>query len=160
LTCSYSSCKRVRRSRLFCSYKRVISVADDNTEVSKVKQILSSHIDIDVDATWGVFLDQMCPRDAPADDDDMESQERIRSLLISYLVWETRHNLPRHISEPKQETVITSSLFKVPIFPVITKPLALTSPSGPRPATGPRREEDRYRCPLALAKLHHWVGSC
>jgi hypothetical protein len=89
------------------------SRTDDSSEVNKVKQILSSHMDIDVDATWGVFLDQMCPQNEPMDVDDKENQERTRALLLSYLVWEARHNLPGHMAKPDQEVVITQSLLTV-----------------------------------------------
>ena len=85
--CLSSSCKSVCRYviRVFVLLTRI--PADQDHEVLVVKTALGEHLEIDTKVTISVLCDQLViPKESITDEDERITRERLRSLVLSYLV--------------------------------------------------------------------------
>lgn len=78
-----------------------------------MKKALSRHMDLDTRATWGVFIDQICPVGEPADLEEREARDRIRALVLAYLAGEARPHIQRHVVHAENEAILVDGLQRV-----------------------------------------------
>ena len=85
--CSSSSCKSVRHHAIRVVVLLTRTPADQDHEVLVVKTALGEHLEIDTKVTISVLCDQLViPKEPITDEDERMTRERLRSLVLSYLV--------------------------------------------------------------------------
>ncbi|KAH9053357.1 hypothetical protein EDB87DRAFT_1690378 [Lactarius vividus] len=67
--------------------------SDEPEEVAVVKIALIQHLEFDFKVTLGIFCDQIEPPDNPMEDEDKTICERLRALVVAFLVHDVRSPL-------------------------------------------------------------------
>lgn len=70
--------------------------ADEHEEVIVVKRALLEHLDMDPPATLGVLCDQIVHPQEPMEEEEQQTRDNLRSLVISFLVGEAKRGIARH----------------------------------------------------------------
>ena len=76
---------------------------DEPEEVAVVKVALLKHLDMDPPVTLGVLCDQIVPPEEDLDDDERQTRERLRSLVLSFLATDAIGAIQKHTDPPGSE---------------------------------------------------------
>ncbi|KAI9571674.1 hypothetical protein HD554DRAFT_2168922 [Boletus coccyginus] len=77
--------------------------SDEPEEVAVVKSALLKHLDMDPPVTLGVLCDQIIPPEEDLDDDERQTRERLRSLVLSFLATDAMNAIQKHTDPPGSE---------------------------------------------------------
>ncbi|KAN0091367.1 hypothetical protein V8E55_004933 [Tylopilus felleus] len=77
--------------------------SDEPEEVAVVKVALLKHLDMDPPVTLGVLCDQIVPPEEDLDDDERQTRERLRSLVLSFLATDAIGAIQKHTDPPGSE---------------------------------------------------------
>lgn len=80
-----------------------MSSIDEPEEVAVVKVALLKHLDMDPPVTLGVLCDQIVPPEEDLDDDERQTRERLRSLVLSFLATDAMGAIQRYTDPPGSE---------------------------------------------------------
>ncbi|KII92709.1 hypothetical protein PLICRDRAFT_481801 [Plicaturopsis crispa FD-325 SS-3] len=85
--------------------------SDDPDEVVVVKKALQEHLDMDPRITFGVLCDQITPVDEPMDDEDRQTRDRLRFLVLDFLTVYAKRNIVRYAgANSETEEVLVNGL--------------------------------------------------
>jgi hypothetical protein len=90
-------------SILIISGTRSLSSIDEPEEVAVVKVALLKHLDMDPPVTLGVLCDQIVPLEEDLDDDERQTRERLRSLVLSFLATDAMGAIQKYTDPPGSE---------------------------------------------------------
>ena len=82
---------------------RSLSSIDEPEEVAVVKVALLKHLDMDPPVTLGVLCDQIVPLEEDLDDDERQTRERLRSLVLSFLATDAMGAIQKYTDPPGSE---------------------------------------------------------
>ncbi|KAG9316828.1 apoptosis inhibitory protein 5-domain-containing protein [Chiua virens] len=77
--------------------------SDEPEEVAVVKAALLEHLDMDPPITLGVLCDQIVPPGENPDDDERQTRERLRSLVLSFLATDAMSAIQKYTDPPGSE---------------------------------------------------------
>ncbi|KAH0828066.1 hypothetical protein J3R83DRAFT_3720 [Lanmaoa asiatica] len=72
-------------------------------EVAVIKIALLKHLDMDPPVTLGVLCDQIVPPEEDLDDDERQTRERLRSLVLSFLATDAMSAIQKYTDPPGSE---------------------------------------------------------
>lgn len=75
-------------------------VLDEPEEIAVVKLALLTHLEMDFSVTLGVLCDQIVTTEEDPDDDERQTRERLRSLVLSFLATEAMSTIQKHTDPP------------------------------------------------------------
>lgn len=84
-------------------------------EVAVVKGALLKHLDMDPPVTLGVLCDQIVPPEEDLDDDERQTRERLRLLVLSFLATDAAGAIQKYTDPPGSEAehILVTQLFLV-----------------------------------------------
>ncbi|KAF8644795.1 hypothetical protein AX16_008257 [Volvariella volvacea WC 439] len=139
--------------------------SDEPNEITVVKRALLTHLDMDPKVTLGVLCDQIMPESAEVPEEEAETREKLRPLVIAFLTTDAKRAIvERHakVAETILVDIILAALRKLPlqdIEPVI-KNLLIYLPCYQPPKLKPHAQSATRARPtptLAGASLLHSI---
>ncbi|KAF9452359.1 hypothetical protein P691DRAFT_234508 [Macrolepiota fuliginosa MF-IS2] len=84
--------------------------SEEADEVVVVKKALAEHLDMDPKTTLGVLCDQIIPQNDTADEEELSTRERLRSLVLAFMAGEAKRAICERHAVPG-EPVLYEGLF-------------------------------------------------
>ena len=89
-----------------CRVYALTQCLDEPEEVEVVEQQLTEHLDMDPRITLGVLCDQIVPSEEPLEDDDPSTRDRLRSLVLGFMVGRAKRAIVERHAQPAEEILV------------------------------------------------------